>query len=249
MISEKEFSSGFSSFWSDCLPLLRPQLIAEFNLRGSPMLERSGTVSRPLASKRDKSNNDVIAEMAFGLFADAVNSRKDVLALATDKGKLEDIGRSAIRRVFRLRSHWGKKMSEIEMPADEVVELAVRLESFFASRTSADSIVIQPPFKGCGLLESCFGDIFAAKCLYESKMVDRNLRSVDLRQLLSYCALNYRSSQYSIERVAVVNARRAITYEFTLEELARRTAAKGAGELLHLIAEFLCEFDTAQQRS
>jgi hypothetical protein len=35
-------------------------------------------------------------------------------------------------------------------------------------------------------------------------MVDRNLCSADFRQLLIYCALNYCSHQYSIERVAVL---------------------------------------------
>ena len=42
MISEKDFSNGFSSFWTECLPLLTPQVIARFNLNGMRTYEFGG---------------------------------------------------------------------------------------------------------------------------------------------------------------------------------------------------------------
>jgi hypothetical protein len=75
-------------------------------------------------------------------------------------------------------------------------------------------------------------------------MVDRNLRSADLRQLLIYSALNYRSHQYTIDRVAVLNVRRATVYEFQVDSLARRAARKSAPEVFHQIADLLSNFET-----
>jgi hypothetical protein len=118
------------------------------------------------------------------------------------------------------------------------------MEDFFAGRPKERPIVMQPRFRGCGILDSCYGDILAGSCLYESKMVDRNLRSADLRQLLIYCALNYRSHQYNIDRVAVLNVRRATVYEFAVDSLARRAARKSAPKVFHQIADFVSTFET-----
>jgi hypothetical protein len=249
MISEKEFATGFTGFWAECLPLLNPQVIAEFNLMGTPLAEDRWGLVRPLTSSSDNSNNDVIAETAFGLFAASVKQEMDVLALAQDQALIKGIGDSAIARIVGLSGYWRTKRRFVSTPTDQGVELARRLEEFFASRSEERPITIQPRFKGCGILDSCYGDILASTTLYESKMVDRNMRGADLRQLLIYCSLNYRSRQYAIECVAVLNVRRAIVYEFPIEYLARRASGKTAPELFHQITNFLCDFEAMHQRS
>jgi len=249
MISEKEFAGGFTAFWAECLPLLNPQVLAEFNLMGTPLAEGRRGLVKPLASAGDSSNNDVIAETAFGLFAASVKVGKDVLTLAQDQALIKGIGDSAIERILGLRGYWMTKRHIINTPTDQAVELAKRLEDFFAARPDERPITIQPRFKGCGVLDSCYGDILAARKLYESKMVARNMRSADLRQLLIYCVLNYCSQQYKIENFAVLNVRRAIVYEFSVDYLARRVSGRTAPELFHQIADFLCNFETMHQTS
>jgi hypothetical protein len=249
MISEKEFATGFTGFWAECLPLLSPQVIAEFNLKGTPLPKGRRDLVKPLASSSDSSNNDVIAETAFGLFAASVKKEMDVLTLARDQALIKGIGDSAIARIGGLRGYGRTKRYFANTPTDQAVELARRLEKFFASRAEERPITIQPRFKGCGILDSCYGDILASTTLYESKMVDRNMRSADLRQLLIYCSLNYRSLQYAIERVTVLNVRRAIVYEFSIEYLAQRASGKTAPELFHEITNFLCDFERMHQPS
>src|SRR5690606_22785783 len=129
--------------------------------------------------------------------------------------------------------------TDSEVQVQIAIELAKRLEKYFKNQEESKPILIQPRFKGCGLLDSCYGDILVSPTLYESKMVERNLRSVDLRQLLIYCALNYRSKQYQISDVAVINARRGMLYHFELDYLAKRVSGRTAPELLHHIADFL----------
>ena len=130
----------------------------------------------------------------------------------------------------------------------EAIDLAMRLQTYFEDYP-IETIVIQPRFKGCGILDSCYGDILARKSLCEVKMVDRNLRSADMRQVLAYCALNYRSSQYEIDSVTILNPRRGLEFSFVVEELAERASGKNASELFHHITTFLSDFEAVHQPS
>jgi hypothetical protein len=124
----------------------------------------------------------------------------------------------------------------------------MRLESYFDDY-SPNSILIQPRFRGCGILDSCYGDILGKKCLFELKMADRNLRSADVRQLLTYCALNHHSSQYEIESLAILNPRRGLEFAFQVEDLAQRASRKNASELFHGITSFLSDFERVHKPS
>ena len=167
-----------------------------------------------------------------------------MLTLANDRKLLTDVGSNSISRLLGLKTYWRSIKQKFPKTAtEESIALAVRMEDFFASRPKQRPLVIQPQFKGCGILDSCYGDILAGPCLYESKMVDRNLRSSDLRQLLIYCALNYKSHQYGIEHVAILNVRRATVYEFSMDSLARRVARTSAPEIFHHIIDFLSNFE------
>ncbi len=229
MISEKEFANGFGGFWSECLPFLTPQLVSEMNLAHEVLTGSDSRILRPFPTGGDNSQNDFLAETAFELFASAVKTGKDVLTLAEDQKLLTDVATSSISRLLGLKTYWRSiKQKFPKTVTEESIALAVRMEDFFAGRPKDRPLVIQPRFRGCGILDSCYGDILGGSCLYESKMVDRNLRSADLRQLLIYCALNYRSHQCLIDRVAALNVRRATVYEFTIDALARRAARKSA---------------------
>ena len=142
--------------------------------------------------------------MAFGIFAAARKEGKDVVTIATDTELLKDVGDSAIRRISVLRQRRSTTKQVLMSPIEEAIELAKRLEDCFAN-LPGEAVIIQPRFRGCGVLDSCYGDLLASQCLYEVKMVDRNLRGMDLRQVLVYCALNYRSQQYIINSVSILN--------------------------------------------
>jgi hypothetical protein len=247
MISEKQFAEQFSGFWNQCLPLLTPQVIAQMNVGGMPMPNSRGFVAKPLAATEDSANNDLVADTGFGIFTAAIQEGKSVYSIR-NTALLARITKSAFERIKRLRSSEGKaKMKHLRGP-DDSMELAVRLEDFFEDEGSED-IVIQPRFKGCGILDSCYGDLFRGSVLYEVKCVERNLRSIDIRQVLTYCALNYQSQQFKIEEVCILNPRRGISFRFDVEGLAQNVSGKNSAELFHQIGDFLMNFEIIQRPS
>ena len=247
MISEKQFSEQFSGFWNQCLPFLTPQVIAQMNVEGTPMPDSLGVVATPLDATEDSANNDLVADTGFGIFAAAIREEESVCSIR-NVALLEKVTQSAFERIKRLRSAEGKTKMKHLRAMDDSMEIAVRLEDFFENE-GAGKLLIQPRFKGCGILDSCYGDLFMGNTLYEVKCVERNLRSIDIRQVLTYCALNYQSCQFEIDEVCVVNPRRGISFRFSVESLAQQASSKNSAELFHQIGDFLMNFETIQRPS
>lgn len=248
MISEKTFSAEFSGFWAECLPFLTPQAIAELNLSGTVVGHSRREWMKPLSASEDSSNNDIIAETAFGLFAESLTKKVSVQKISNDKTALREITKSAKARVLDLRREIAGKPQTTFPNINEAITLASRLEAYFRG-FSKKSITVQPRFRGCGIVNSCYGDLLAKGKLIELKMVDRNLRSADIRQLLVYCALNHHSSQYKIDSVVILNPRRGLEFSFDVEEIADRASGKTSAELFHEITTFISDFETLHQPS
>jgi hypothetical protein len=247
MISEKQFSEQFSGFWNQCLPFLTPYVIAQMNVNGTPMPDSRGFVVKPLDTTEDFTNNDLVADTGFGIFTAAIQTGKPVHSIR-DAALLKRVKESAFERIKRLRRFEGKTKIKRLRRIDDSVEIAVRLEDFFENE-GAREIVIQPRFKGCGILDSCYGDLFSGNTLYEVKCVERNLRSIDIRQILAYCTLNYQSRQFDVDHVCIVNPRRGISFRFGVESLAQQASGKNSAELFHQIGDFLMNFETIQRPS
>lgn len=248
MISDKQFSEDFSGFWGACLPFLTPQAVATLNLRGISMPDGNGFVVKPLKGSAPNSSSDVVAEAAFGLFTTAIQRKMSVLSVAVDDILRESVIGGAVQRISAYRT-FGNTVNPVTAPSvADATELAIRLENYFDAKTF-ETLVVQPRFKGSGILNSCYGDLLCDDCLYEVKMVDRNLRGVDLRQVLTYCALNSQSQQAVINSVAILNPRRGITFQFNLDELAHYACRKTAAELFHEIIGFLGSFEAIHRAS
>lgn len=247
MISEKQFSEQFSGFWNQCLPLLTPQVIAKMNVNGTPMPDSRGFVAKPLVATEDSANNDLVADTGFGIFTAAKQAGKSVVSIR-NAALLKRVIERAFERIKRLRSSEGKAEMKHLRGMNDSMEIALRLEDFFENEGMGE-LVIQPRFKGCGILDSCYGDLFMGNTIYEVKCVERNLRSIDIRQVLAYCALNYQSHQFDIDHVCIVNPRRGISFRFGVESLAQQASGKNSAELFHQIGDFLMNFETIQRPS
>jgi hypothetical protein len=68
-------------------------------------------------------------------------------------------------------------------------------------------VVPEPVFPGCGFIDTCRGDVLVCKTLFEVKAGDRLFRSIDVRQLVTYAALNLVSRQHKIHKVGLFNPR------------------------------------------
>lgn len=97
------------------------------------------------------------------------------------------------------------------------------------------NILPRPIFDGCGYVDTSEGDVLTGTTLYEIKTVDRPFRSVDIRQLVTYCALNYLSGRYMIDCIGIFNPRRGVYVVISLEEVCYEISGLSSQELFDAI--------------
>jgi hypothetical protein len=115
---------------------------------------------------------------------------------------------------------------------DSIKAIQQSLSNFVQHRNSpASKVTFEPNFPGCGYLNPCVGDILIRDELYEVKAGDRRFRSTDLRQLLTYCALNYAAGSYPIAKAGCVNPRRGTYFVLEIDAIAHEMAGKSSTEL------------------
>lgn len=222
MINEHTFVERYTSFWSAATPT-GPHFVRRMNLQlealGAPMADTSADGKRALVN-----------EAAFRLFT----------------GKVM-IGETAFDEAVReawVRTRALPRQRRIRMPSlspaerDEVAQIAKSLHAFFSSSPPCDCLV-GPVFPGCGILDACAGDVLQGDILYEVKAGARGFRLTDVRQLLTYCALNYPASRYDIARVGLVNPREAVHFIVPIETLTQEVAGRPSCELFATILNFL----------
>ena len=75
--------------------------------------------------------------------------------------------------------------------------------------------------------------------LFEVKTVDRSFRGVDLRQLLTYAALNFASREREISTLGLVNPRRGVFFEMPVGDLCLDIAGRSSESLFAMIIQVL----------
>jgi hypothetical protein len=111
-------------------------------------------------------------------------------------------------------------------------EQLTRLKIFFANKRGGAALELMPAFAGCGIVDSCNGDVYFGTSLFEVKAGDRNFRSIDLRQLLTYAALNYAQSKRRIEEIGLFNPRVGISFSMGIDELCLEVSGHPASHTL-----------------
>lgn len=164
------------------------------------------------------------------------------LKLTTNTSAVEEATRTA-RENFRQLDR--SKNESAELTSEEVRTVAVIEESLVAfvqkRTTPSTSVIFEPAFPGCGLLNASFGDLLIDDTLYEVKAGDRQFRSTDLRQLITYCAMNFSAKKYQIIKAGFVNPRRGIYFVLDLDTIANEIAGKSSAELFSDIIYFLSD--------
>jgi len=243
MISEKQFSEQFPAFWHQCMPYLTPPAMVKINAGVSTIPTTNGCSSQPVRRHEDPKKNDLVAETGFEIFTAANQLGKSVHTLQEDKDLISKIAQNARERIAKLCRRGEECQIQPLSDIADPIEIALRLECFFRNQNT-EKPTIQPRFKGCGILDSCYGDLLSGTKLYEVKSVGRNLRSTDIRQALTYCALNHHSHQYDIKEICILNPRQGYYKTFEVESLAKKLSGKNSAELFRQIGDFLINFET-----
>lgn len=232
LISEHKFSSGYTSFWRTALPL-GEAFVRQMNGRREKFAE-------PFDFDLTPDRSALVSETSFRLLIEGGLTR--VALVASHPGELSTASQAALEASAYLSKLKGSHPIAAELHPHEleiVFRLAERLRRFLLLEESDEPIIARPRFDGCGIVESCEGDILAGTVLYEIKNVERSFRLVDVRQVLTYCALNSAKETHRITGVGWVNARSGKFFRMGLGPLASKIAGSSAPELLSDIVSFI----------
>ena len=231
MISEKQFALSHSGFWRQLLPL------AEEYIRTTN--RELGRFSSPLVSSLPSDTRGVVNEIGFRIFVASLKVGNPIETLP--QPAVEQSIRDGLRHIRGLREHGRAPVPDpTRDQLDEAVALAKRLDAFF-QKSSPGALVPFPIFPGCGWVNECAGDLLGHQTLFEVKAGDRRFRSIDVRQVLVYCALNSAATAYDISRVCLVNPRLGVFFEESLDALCGETAGRPAIDVLNEIVQFASE--------
>jgi hypothetical protein len=216
MTSEIAFATQHTSLWHILAPTSE-RFIRQINLN----LDR---YAREIRAIDDPSRRGFLNEVAFQFTRLKSNTTVATIpeASAAARSRL-----AALEREVR-----GAVDDPSDIEIDTVNAIQVSLLNFVRQRSSQDPrVTFEPHFAGCGFLNPCVGDILIGEELYEVKAGDRRFRSTDLRQLITYCALNYAAGACTITKAGCVNPRRGTYFVLELDAIAYAMAGKSSNEL------------------
>lgn len=114
------------------------------------------------------------------------------------------------------------------------------------SAGTSEKVIFSPTFPGCGYLDASAGDLIIGTTLFEVKAGDRLFRSTDLRQLVTYCAINFAGGPYEIKSAGCVNPRRGTYFTLELDVLSQEMSGKPAVEFFSDIIYYLSSSGTSR---
>lgn len=225
MIGATRFAGAYGSFWRNATPTI-DLFVRRINIE---FYER---VDLPCVYQVEPNRSALVAETAFALFD--VHSRHEGDGARFFERFAVQATAEARRRLALLNAeNIGDDLNRNELNA--VQELFRRLNSFFINQHGSE-LVVRPEFPGCGFVDLSEGDVIYGDALYEIKAVDRNFRSVDIKQLITYAALNHESGSYLFRDIGIYNPRRGTGFRMGLDRVCTEISGITEIELLEMIA-------------
>jgi hypothetical protein len=184
-------------------------------------------------------NRGVINELAFRLFA--AGTASDICVRDLDARAVELQIEGSLDFIHRFREF---SRAPVDRPSREAIEeaklLAERLNGFVLT-IGSDEVTTCPSFAGCGWVDACEGDLLLDGVLCEVKSGGKKFRGRDLRQVLTYAALNSVSPRYVIDSIGLVNPRLGLYFVEDLDVLCEELAGTSASEVLSEIVGYMSQ--------
>jgi hypothetical protein len=199
MISTAKFAQDYASFWNSLFPRAEA-LIRSVNLN----YERFAP-ERKDEFRSDPNRRGLLNEVGFELAKLGWSGSSNVSE--STRQAAYDAGAKALLEIESKANV--EPLTDLEWAESEFV--AERL-TMFCSRWPRDEVTFAPPVRGCGFVDSRAADLSVGPVLMEVKAGDRNFRSTDLRQVLTYAALLNLETPGRVSKVCLVNPRRGVFY-------------------------------------
>lgn len=225
MIGATRFSGAYGSFWRDVTPTM-DLFVRKINL------DLYNRVEPPADYQVEPKRSALVAEAAFALF-DLQSRHEGDRALFFQRFTEQATDEARRRLALLSAENIGDDLNPDELNATQ--ELFRRLSSFFIDIQGRE-LVLKPYFPGCGFVDQSEGDIIYGDTLFEIKSVDRNFRSVDIKQLITYAALNHKSRSYHFREIGIFNPRMGTEFRMGLDDVCMEVAGISSIELLEIIA-------------
>ena len=230
MISEIDFSKGFLSFWETIAPYIKSYMNI-CNLDLSNFTPTKAKIFSPTNRK------PLLSELAFRLFCKELIYGTESLTTEC----IKEIKLDAIQYISRFADSNKTITTITQNEIEEATWLKNNLLYFFSTlKFKKSEIIVSPFFAGCGIIDSCFGDIIVGDTLFEIKSVERNFQAPDMRQLLTYVTLNSASNQYNIKNICLLNPRKCTYYTDNISTAIRAISGKNSdwmiNEIINLIS-------------
>ena len=231
LIDASTFSGSYNAFWNTSTPTCE-HFVRRLNLG---WLEK---FSKPMAQSKTSKRRAVIAEYAFALFVETKkDGAKNTLGPAFRTKILREQAWAAT--IHRLSPFAGEGLNLSndfdEEERKEIEEIKERLIRFFSN--PGRKLIFRPVFKGCGFIDASEGDVIFGTSLFEIKTVERLFRSSDIRQLITYAALNYVSGEFKLDKIALFNPRRGQFCELEINMVCAEIAGLPTQDLFATIVD------------
>ncbi|MCB0413330.1 MAG: hypothetical protein KDD50_03295 [Bdellovibrionales bacterium] len=228
MISERQFAHKFSNFWSSTTPMIT-SIVKQVN---SNLYQN---YLEPIKLKGLDSRRGLVNETGFLIFHFESLTRR--LNHSPSQKSIDQATATAQKKIERLEGTAVDSISQEELT--ESIALYQSLYFFWEYQLNKRAISTLPFFPGCGIVEGCEGDILAGDTLFEVKAGDGNFKGVDLKQVLTYCALSKNSDSQLIKSIGLVNPRQGKYFLIDIDELSFLISGLSSSDLLHKIVLFL----------
>lgn len=228
MTSETKFATGYSSVWREITPLSDGYWAVE------NMLTRR--VVEPLQNRAPKEMRGLVNELAFIGFSKLLAHSKMPTSIEVKQILIGEIS-TAVNYINRVSPAEDLKVESVgDTCIQESIQLCQRLLSFFPSGVER---ITRPKFKGCGIINSCEGDIQVGSSLYEVKAGDRSFRVTDIRQLLTYAALAYSSGELNFSKIGLFNPRTGMAWVKSIDDICLAISGAKANDILPKIIDHM----------
>lgn len=245
MISERAFAKSFASFWQELVPLLTPRFVRLFNeAYQKGLFDATGSPLKAVPIEAG-TRADIVAEFAFWGARLLHDSDQVPESLLENPEMVQEASRMAFEVV---QQYEGMKPDMIRplLPVElnQGLALAKNYESLYRACVPMTHIEFSPRFQGCGFLNAAEGDLGIDGTLVEVKTTTRKVSGKDLRQLITYLALDAGAGRHRWSHVAVFNPRRGTLHRAEVDALLLRMS--GGRPRVDVLAE-LVEFVQATQ--
>lgn len=250
MISERTFVASFPSFWQELFPLLTSRFMGIFNEAYEKTLANADGAILSGVPITPTTRADIVSELAFRS-VQLAQMHKIPLRKLMD---FPEIYSEASTKAFELVQRYDGRKPELMKPfsQEEISEglmLAENYSGLFAIWPQDATVEFLPQFPGCGFLNAAEGDLCINDTLIEVKTTTRKVSGKDLRQLITYLALDSTRGLGRWSSIAIFNPRRGTLHRAEIAPLMLRlSGGRTRVDVLGEIVDFAQTYSIGDDR-